>query len=75
MNFKAKGKSRLNLLISDSLRARMDAIQEKTDATSIAEIIRRSFAIYELLIEEEGKGSKVLIQDAGGALERVRLAP
>lgn len=63
-------KVRLNLEISKSLRDRVERLQQTTEADSITEVIRRSVALAEELINATKRGDAVVIRDGTTGLEK-----
>ncbi|GEM_PF-6104657 len=52
---------RLSLKISKLVSDRIELLVDKTDADSLTEVIRRSIAIYDHLINETSEGKAELI--------------
>ena len=46
---------------------RLKALQEKTEASSYAEVVRNALQLYEALIEETDNGGRILIERDGNA--------
>lgn len=66
-------KARLNLEMSEAVRTRLENLRERTDADSLAEVVRRALAVYELLwSEHEGNGT-FFIKRADGETKEVLL--
>ena len=61
--------NRLNLQMSDSLRKRLEKLRDATEADSLAEVIRRSLATYELLHNQIEMGGRVIIRSLDGDKE------
>lgn len=60
---KKKGPThRLNLMFTQPVRDRLDRLVEQTEADSMTEVIRRSLAIYESLVEAQANNEKVLLR-------------
>jgi hypothetical protein len=71
----AKGpKVRLNLELTEEVRRKLEALREKTDADSLAEVIRRSLAVYDLLCEHRGSGGAIILRDEHGVDREVIIA-
>ena len=75
-------RERLNLAISPSTRERLQDLQQRTDAATMSEVIRRALAIYDDLLgvttTQDGKptGKKVaILGETGEPEEIVRLLP
>ena len=58
---------RINLRISKSAKARMDALVSKCAANDYSDLIRRSVALYEGMIEEVEKGGEFVLRHDGDA--------
>jgi hypothetical protein len=66
-------KARLNLEMSEDVRTRLENLRERTDADSLAEVVRRALAVYDLLwSEREGNGT-FFIKRADGETKEVLL--
>ena len=46
---------------------------EQTEAASIAEVIRRALALYDMAVTSERNGGRLLIEHADGTQERIVL--
>ena len=44
---------------------RLKALQEKTEASSYAEVVRNALQLYEALIDETDNGGRILIERDG----------
>lgn len=53
------------------VRQRLESLVERTDAESLAEVIRRALAVYDLLHGEIERGGKVFVRHADGTEESV----
>ena len=62
---------RLNLEMSNSVRKKLEKLQQQTEADSLAEVIRRSLAVYDFLWSEKRKGGKLVIKSSDGDKEVV----
>lgn len=69
---KPQATTRLNLQLTTQVRERLESLQEKTEADSLTEVIRRALAVYEFLLHEKAAGNRVLI-DRDGELVEVAL--
>lgn len=58
-------KSRLNLEMSQSVRRRLESLRVRTEADSLAEVVRRALAVY-----DEVYGKLLWVEDIGGTGER-----
>lgn len=57
-------KSRLNLELTEAVRGRLEDLRKRTEADSLAEVIRRALAVYEYLWAEREKGRQVVVKDS-----------
>lgn len=64
---------RLNLDLPVSVRERMDHVREMSEADTISEVIRRSLAVYEALLDITHGGAKIVTRRRDGT-ETVVLA-
>jgi hypothetical protein len=65
-------KTRLSLEMSDQARAMLENLRVKTDADSLAEVIRKALAVYDLVWTAKEKGKTLLLKGVGdGDDERV----
>ena len=52
---------RMNLKMSQKVRDRLEALSEATDL-SLSEVVRKSVAIYDLLLAETEAGASIIIR-------------
>ena len=64
---------RLNLLTTKEVRQKMEELQAKMGADSLGEVIRRSMAVYDYLLRENEKGSKLVVRSKQGEKEVILL--
>jgi len=50
-------KKRLNLVLSEMHIERLERLQRLTDASSVAEVVRNSLSVYEILVQKARAGS------------------
>jgi hypothetical protein len=55
--------------MTDNVRKRLERLRDEIDADSLAEVIRKSLATYELLHAQTKKGGKVMIRSSEGEKE------
>ena len=65
----------MSLELSQSVRDRLERLRDTTEADSLTEVIRRSLAVYDLLINQERSGSTVVVKTREGTEQRVLLVP
>jgi hypothetical protein len=68
-----KSKVRLNLDLSPKVKDQLSELQTRTDAASLVEVIRRALAVYDMLLDHEATNGKIILENADGTRERVRL--
>jgi len=56
-------KTRLNLELTEEVRKRLEALRGRTEADSLAEVIRRALAVYDFLWTERENGAELLVRD------------
>jgi hypothetical protein len=52
--------------LTEHARGKLESLQERTQADSMSEVIRRALAFYEVLVTASEKGSKVMVRDRQG---------
>jgi len=69
----SKERVRLNLDLSPKVKALLNDLQQRSDATSQVEVIRRALAVYDMFLEHEESGGKTILENSDGSREIVRL--
>ena len=64
---------RLNLEVQQDVKDRLDELQERTHASSLTEVIRRALALYNLVVDHQGDGGKVVLQNRDGSSETLTI--
>ena len=64
---------RLNLKMSPAARDRLEALYRETEADSLADVVRRSLAVYAYLWRRRSEGANILIQQGDSPAERLVL--
>lgn len=59
-------KVRLSLQLTVRARERLERLQELTDADSLSEVIRKALIAYDLLLDEQQKGSCIIVRNEDG---------
>ena len=49
--------------MTEEVRQNLEALRERTNADTYAEVIRRALAVYEFLWERKSGGGKVIVKD------------
>ena len=55
------------------MKAQLDQLQLQTEAASLTEVIRRALAVYDLIVEQDKSEGKVILENADGSKERLRI--
>jgi hypothetical protein len=66
---KNEPKSRLNLEMPEAVREQLEQLRVRTHSDSLAEVFRRSLALYDLLWSAKERGASILIKDGDGTKE------
>ena len=64
---------RLSLDVNPTVKAKLEALQQRTDAGSATEVIRRALALYDLVTEVQTEGGTFVVRYADGEQERIRV--
>jgi len=66
-------RTRLSLDVAPKIRERLASLEERTHAGSITEVIRRALSLYDVVVEHQEEGGKILFRHADGTEEFVRV--
>ncbi len=66
-------KNRVQLDFAPRSMERLNALKEKTEASSYAEVVKNALRLYEALIEETEGGKQFLTRDADGVVSPFRM--
>lgn len=64
---------RIQLDLSVAAAARLDALKERTEAASYAEVVKNALRLYEWAIEVGGEKARLVVTREDGTTEIVRL--
>lgn len=64
---------RLNLEFPPQIYEQMQAVQLRSNAASLTEVLRRSLALYDLITEHVGAGGDIVLVDRDGTKEKLRI--
>lgn len=67
------GKIRLSLDITPAARDKLEELVRKSGATTMLEAVRKMFALYEMVIDLQKAGGKVVLESNAGGREVLRL--
>jgi Arc/MetJ-type ribon-helix-helix transcriptional regulator len=66
---------RMTLEIPDSMRERMQKMKNDGEAASVAEVVRRSFSLYEFFLHSVKRGDKIFLRKADGSEHELVVIP
>ena len=64
---------RVNLEVPPEVRDNMKALQKKSKAASLAEVFKRALALYEMVLDHNGAGGKIVFESKDGEREVLKL--
>lgn len=64
---------RVSLRLSKEVKAHLDDVCERSSSESLTEVIRRSLALYDTLLDESSNGSTVILRDKEGKEKEIML--
>ena len=64
---------RINLEVTPGVRDQIKELRVKSEASSLAEVFRRALAIYELFIDLQKGGGKIILESSEGERETLRI--
>lgn len=59
-------KRKLTLELSLPVHERLRSLQQRSEADSLTEVIRRSLAVYDLLLAARENGEEIILRSGGG---------
>ena len=65
-NAKEIDRVRLSLDITPRVREQLTHLEKKTEAGSITEVVRRALALYDLVMEHQDEGGKLIFKHTDG---------
>ncbi len=66
-------KVRLNLEISSKVRNKLDDLVERSESTSVTEVIRKALAAYDLFLEHTREGGDIVLRHSDGDEETLKI--
>lgn len=69
----SKDRTRLSLDLSLEVRTRIATIQELTGATTSAEVVRRALGLYDLVVDVQSSGGRLILENSKGDQESIRI--
>lgn len=64
---------RVNLEVPPEVRDNMKALQKKSKAASLAEVFKRALALYEMVLDQNSAGGKIVFESKDGEREVLKL--
>lgn len=65
-----RAKTRLNIEVTHAVRERMNRLLDLSESETLTEVIRRSLAVYETLLQQRADGAETIVRTKDGQ-ERV----
>ena len=69
-----RAKTRLNLEVTHTVRERPNRLLDLSESETLTEVIRRSLAVDEVLLQQKADGAETIVRTKDGQ-ERVLLVP
>ena len=66
-------KVRLNLEVSENMKARLEQLRDETYADSMSEVLRRALEVYEFVRKESQNDSALIIRSAAGRERQLKI--
>lgn len=66
-------KIRISIDVTPEFKARMDALQKRSDAPTLIEVFRKSIALYELVLDQHQSKGRIILDNDDGTKEVLRL--
>lgn len=64
---------RINLEVPSGVRDNIKELRVKSEASSLAEVFRRSLALYEMVLDHVKGGGKLVLEKEDGEREVIRI--
>jgi hypothetical protein len=68
-----EAKFRLNLALPPKIKERLESLQERSESSSVTEVIRRALALFDLVTEHGNNGGEVILKHEDGTEEKLVL--
>lgn len=66
-------KTRISLDVQPDVKGCWEDIKQRSGAATLIETLRRAMSLYKLVIEQHTTGGKVILENADGTRETLRL--
>jgi Arc/MetJ-type ribon-helix-helix transcriptional regulator len=68
----AAERKRLNVVLPERSARRLDALVQRTEATSYTDVLRNALRLYEAIVEETEQGNEICIRARDGNVRSYR---
>jgi hypothetical protein len=68
-----KEKVRLSLDVTPEAKEQIEQVQRKSRASTTIEVFRKALALYELILDQQADNGKVVLENADGSREVLRI--
>lgn len=69
----AKEKARISLEVNPTVKELLEDLEQRSNATSLTEVIRRSLALFDLVLEHQDAGGALVLRHGDGTEEKLRV--
>jgi hypothetical protein len=69
----AKEKERLSLEVNSTVKELLKDLERRSNATSLTEVVRRSLALLDLVLEHQESGGTIIFRHLDGTDEKLRI--
>ena len=66
-------RSRLSLDVTPTVREQLKSLENRTEAGSLTEVIRRALSLYDLVVEHQEQGGKLIFAHSDGTKETLKV--
>jgi hypothetical protein len=66
-------KVRINLILTSKVKEQIDEMQELSNASSLTEVLRKSLAVYQFLLDRRAPDGSVTLKNSDGSEEKIVL--
>lgn len=64
---------RLNLELSAQARERLESLKERSDLSTMTDVVKRSLFLYDVMLKHQNAGGFIVLQGKDGSEERLLL--
>jgi hypothetical protein len=68
-----KNRARVSLELDDKIKSKLDKIRERSGASTLSEVFRRSLSLYDVVLENYSQGGELIFINPDGTEKRIHL--